>query len=1160
MSDARNVGPTTKAPSDSKSQWIAAAILTAKTITAAAECAPFPYIKGVSGTVVILLETVEKVKQNREDLKELCDNTTEIVMLLHDQIQTHGNTVVKFKGLCEELESSLAAVIVAVQKLHDPSKGFRKRVKEFMVSSNIAAEIAGYQNQIQAVYFKLKLLIAVDTNLKVGEIHAVVTTPGFAVVPATQKINNCPRPSRIFQGRQTILAKMHRFFTPNSRKQLIYVLHGLGGSGKTQIALKFIQESSSSFSDIFFLDASTLDTIDSGFRDMAVSKSLGDSAQDALNWLQSKHEGWLLFFDNADDPVIDLNKFFPECDHGNIIITSRNPGLRVYGEHSPVSDIEKADAIALLLQSAAVETSTENVEIAAKIVEELHYLPLAIAQAGSFISKSEDLAGYLALYADNCARLLREKPDQSHDQYAWTVYTTWQISFDKLSKPAAKFLQLCSFLHYTGITEDIFSDASKYTGPVGLPSKDDLQEPLQFLSHFQEPTGEWSSLSFLDVTNEIKSYSLISFNAVTKLFTIHPLVHAWSRSTLFDEESSCLCINSILGMCISRITDYDITLAFPRLLPHLQALSSFEVDGDPDFRAAFWYIYFAAGKFQEAHDLIVQVVENYKLVFGEQHLATLEVMDRLGLTCHELGEYEKAKKLKIVVLEKRSKVLGEEHPDTLMTMGDLALTHSNLGDYERAKELETLVLQKRITSLGQDHPDTLMTMGNLALTHSNLGDYEKAKDLETLVLQKRTALLGQDHPDTLRAMGNLAGTHLKLGDFEKARGLEVTVLQKRTTILGQDHPDTLITTGNLALTHSHLGDYEKAKELETLVLQKRTTLLGQDHPETLKAIGNLALTYCNLGDYEKARGLGVTVLEKRTMLLGKDHPDTLMTMGNLALTYSNLGDYGKAKELETLVLQKRTTLLGQDHPETLRAMGNLAGTHLKLGDFEKARGLEVTVLQKQTTILGQDHPDTLVTVGNLALTHSHLGDYEKAKELQTLVLQKWTTLLGQDHPNTLLAMVNLALTHFNLGDYEKAKELETLVLQKRTTILGQDHPETLRVMENLARTHLKLGDLEKAKELEVTVLQKWTTLLGQDHPATLIAMGNLAFTYSNLGDSEKAQELEIVVLKKRRQLFGDGHPGSILAMRNLAHTYRKLQKLEEAEELDQLVKDSQKLV
>ncbi|KAJ7734867.1 hypothetical protein B0H16DRAFT_1577406 [Mycena metata] len=90
-----------------------------------------------------------------------------------------------------------------------------------------------------------------NTNLKVDEIHAVITAPSFVVTPPNKNINNCPPPSRIFQGRQTILTKMHQFFTSDPERQLIYVLHGLRGAGKTQIALKFIQESSSRFSDIF---------------------------------------------------------------------------------------------------------------------------------------------------------------------------------------------------------------------------------------------------------------------------------------------------------------------------------------------------------------------------------------------------------------------------------------------------------------------------------------------------------------------------------------------------------------------------------------------------------------------------------------------------------------------------------------------------------------------------------------------------------------------------------------------------------------------------------------------------------------------------------------------------------------------------------------------
>ncbi|KAJ7450386.1 P-loop containing nucleoside triphosphate hydrolase protein, partial [Mycena latifolia] len=347
---------------------------------------------------------------------------------------------------------------------------------------------------------------------------------------------NCPPPSRIFRGRQSILAKMHQYFTEDLGKQHIYVLYGLGGSGKTQIALKFIDESASRadsntlrFSDIFLIDTSTPDTIDTSLKRVAAMKKIGNTAQDALDWLRSKQNEWLLFFDNADDPKIDLHNFFPCCNHGNILITSRNPQVRGYGSHSLVSDMEEGEAVELLLRSAAQDLIPKNKDTATEIVKALWYLPLAIVQAGAFIMKSGSLNSYLSLYMKNNKQLLREKPTQSHDNYAWTVYTTWQISFDQLSQPAAMLFQLCSFLHHGGISEGFFSNASRYKFPSSGPSKEELKMPLEFLSQFLGPDDTWNSLCFCDATNELQAYSLVNFDAERDSFSIHPLVHSWSR-------------------------------------------------------------------------------------------------------------------------------------------------------------------------------------------------------------------------------------------------------------------------------------------------------------------------------------------------------------------------------------------------------------------------------------------------------------------------------------------------------------------------------------------------------------------------------------------------------------------------------------------------------
>ncbi|KAJ7711350.1 hypothetical protein B0H16DRAFT_1900648 [Mycena metata] len=796
-----------KAPSKSKSDWLAPAILTAKTITAAAECAPFPYIKGVSGTVLILLETVVTVKKNREDLEELCNSATKIITILHDQVKSYGNTAaVKFKDLCEELESYLEAVILAIRNMQDQSKGFRGRVQEFLKSSSLTDEIAGYQTQIQG------LMAIVETNFKVDEMHAIITAPSFTVVKAVENINDCPPPSRIFQGRQAILDKMHQFFNTDSGNQHIYVLYGLGGAGKTQIALKFIEQLS--FSDVFLVDTSKVDTIETGLKSIAVSKNVYACLSP------------------------DWPKVWP--------FESRAFDLR---ELIQFDVVKLPGGITMLVRS-----------------QELYYLPLAIVQAGAFISKSEDLEGYLDLYLNNRARLLSEKAAQSHDDYAQTVFTTWQISFNQLSHLAATLLQLCSFLHYTGISEDMFSTASKYDFSLSWPPREELQEPLEFLSHFVEPTGEWNSLKFLDVTNEIKAYSLISFDAKAKLFSIHPLVHAWSRSTLLDEEPLQSCMSSILGMCIKKIPENEMELASVRLISHVGLLKYANPDRVADFRRAFSQIYYYTGKFKDAQALAELILERSKLL------------------------------------------LGDDHADTLSAMGNLASTYFDLGESLKAKELEVLVLEKRTKILGEDHPDTLLAMGSLASTYYMLGEFQKAKELELLALEKHTKVLGEDHPRTLLVMGNLASIYSDLGEFQKAKKLDVLVLEKHTKTLGEDHPDTLFTLSNLAITYYTLGEFQKAKEIEVLVLEKRTKVLGMDHPNTLRAMANLAVTYYTLGDLNKALGLEVEVLQKRKQLLGNKHPDTILAMENLVKTYQNLGKREEVEEVEQLIEDTKKSL------------------------------------------------------------------------------------------------------------------------------------------------------------------------------------------------------------------------------------------------------------
>ncbi|KAJ6459320.1 P-loop containing nucleoside triphosphate hydrolase protein [Mycena sanguinolenta] len=663
------------------------------------------------------------------------------------------------------------------------------------------------------------------------------------VVQGSQVVNDCPPASRNFHGRRTILDTMHQFFAQDNQKQKIYVLYGLGGAGKTQIALKFIEESTC-FTDQLLLDASTTDTIQTGLRNIITA---GTASQDALTWLAGKHENWLLFFDNADDPEINLNQFFPRCNHGNIIITSRNPNLRMYGENRQVSDMEKSDAGALLLKSSQQEVSASNELLAqdiVKMIQALWYFPLAIVQAGAFILEAGTLETYLDLFLKNRTELLKKLSSQRHDDYAWAVYTTWEMSFKKLTPVAVMFLQLCSFIHWDDISEDIFSRAAN---PVMRLSE--TATSRKFLSHFVGVTGKWDSFSFLKVTNEIKAYSLLNFDPRRKTFSIHPLVHSWTRTTLNQAESYHCCMDTILSKSIKQISHHDIQLASLRLVSHVD---SFVKDFPTNFGRQHARIYAHVGRHADAKELQIIGVENKRKVYGPDGLDTLTAMNNLANTYGRLGQFEEAEKLQVEVLEKWRRLLGEDDLDTVMAMSNLAATYGELGRFEDARKLGVMVLEKRRKLLGDDHPYTLDAMHNLAITYHKLEQFEDAAKLHIAVVEKWKQLAGGDHPKTLAAMHDLAITYDALGRFEEAEKLKVVVLEKRRKIFGEDHLDTLHTMNNLGYTYYRVGKLVEAEALQVVVLEKRRRLSGDDHPHTQLAMRNLIKTYHSLGKQAKA--------------------------------------------------------------------------------------------------------------------------------------------------------------------------------------------------------------------------------------------------------------------------------------------------------------------
>ncbi|KAJ7648001.1 hypothetical protein FB45DRAFT_212097 [Roridomyces roridus] len=792
---------------------------------------------------------------------------------------------------------------------------------------------------------------------------------------------------------------MQQHLSQDNKARMVFVLHGLGGSGKTQIALKFL-ESCNEYTTQFFVNASSSEALNTSFMNIAISQGFGATPEAGFQWLISKNKEWILLYDNADNPNLNLQPFFPHCTHGNIIITSRNPQLAAYGpaSHSQVGNLDEKNAALLLLARAVKENTDENHKLALGIVQELSCLPLAIVQAGAYVARFKNLVNYLSLYRQNRDELWQQHPGPRHDNYEWTIYTTWQISFERLSPVAAHFLQLCALLHHSNIPESIFAKATEWIVKKQRDEAESLQEAREFLQNFVSSAGCWQEQMLRNIVAEIEEYSLIERHELSNTLSIHPLVHLWCLGTLYDKLPAQRCMLDVLGMAIDLGPDGNLGRIALRahvenLVPDLASISS-------QFWAQYGAIYYDGGNFERARRVYELKLKKQRGLFGDEHPDTLVAMANLARTYSELGRHSEAEQLKLSVLQQCRRLLGDEHPDTLLTMGNLASTYSELGRHSEAEQLELSVLQQRRKLLGDEHPDTLLAMGNLASTYSELGRHSEAEQLELSVLQQRRMLLGDEHPDTLLTMGNLASTYSELGRHSEAEQLKLSVLQQRRKLLGDEHPRTLLAMGNLASIYSELGRHSEAEQLQLSVLQQRRKLLGDEHPRTLLAMGNLASTYSELGRHSKAEQLELSVLQQRRKLLGDEHPDTLLAMGNLASTYSELGRHSESEQLELSVLQQRRKLLGDEHPDTLLAMGNLARTYSELGRHSEAEQLELSVLQQRRKLLGDEHPDTLLAMGNIDLTSHATREYQAPEISQHQGLSEHSQVLGAVRPDT----------------------------------------------------------------------------------------------------------------------------------------------------------------
>jgi hypothetical protein len=613
------------------------------------------------------------------------------------------------------------------------------------------------------------------------------------------------------------------------------VLTGLGGVGKTSLARAYAATRQPDYGLVWWVRCEDLAAVPAEFRAL-LEVLMPDSAREVTDPVQAIHavlanreEPWLLVLDNVQEPS-DLSGLVPPAGQGHVLVTSRSGVWPVGAGIHRISVLDKYSAMRLL---HGPDGECDNAAASA-LAEELGRLPLALAQAASYVAAQPDLdlAGYLDLYRRRRAEMHCEgrAPD-----YEGTVATTWQLAFDRLSEPARAVLNLICWYAPEAIPLRLLltpADARTVTLPSSLS---DVVGPL---------LGDeiHSRRALADLT----AYSLITTSGAFRgAVDVHRLVQAVTRDRLSRVEAAQDWASAAAALLVS---------ASPPWPPNLTRLT-------------VW------------HQLRTHVWQTTDHLSPDTPTA-LALRRELGDWSGRSGDAATASQLFADLIDHHTRVLGRDHRHTLAARAEHAYwTGEAGGDPAEVRDMYAAVATDRERVLGRDDRDTLTARAELAYyTGAAGGDPAKVRDMYAAVATDRERALGREDRDTLNARAQTAYyTGAAGGDPAEVRDMYAAVAADRERILGPDDRHTVVARFQTAHWAAEAGgDPAGVLALHAEVAADCERALGADDHETLRVRSRLAF---HTGRAKRAptlvRDLYAALAIDCERVLGLHHPDTL---------------------------------------------------------------------------------------------------------------------------------------------------------------------------------------------------------------------------------------------------------------------------------------------
>jgi tetratricopeptide (TPR) repeat protein len=739
----------------------------------------------------------------------------------------------------------------------------------------------------------------------------------------------------LFKGRQEQLADLAKSFgrVPESvdTPAVARVLSGMGGVGKTRLAVEYAWRHVAGYAALLFAGASSPEALQRNLAALCGPTILDLPEQEAteegrqrdavLEWL-GKHPGWLLILDNVDseDAARAAEALLPQLVGGHVLLTSRlaNWSGSIEASWLDVLSPEAARDFLLARTDAKRRKQAGDPAAARTLVEELGRLALALEQAGAYIGQRRlSLAQYLAEWQAQREKVLTWF-DPRLMNYPKSVAVTWQTSFDQLGATARLLLQRLAWLAPEPVPESLMN--------VPVPGL----EPAE-----ADPFG---------ALTELESYSLVTRAADAPRFSVHRLVQEVARRSQSGEAAHSTLSEALRWIDAAFAGSPDDVRNWPvldPLAPHARAVA------------------------KHADESCIAV-------------PTAQLMNQVGVLLLTKALHAEAEPLIRRALAIDEASMGAHHPRVAIDLNNLAALLKATNRLGEAEPLMRRALAIDEASMGAHHPDVACDLNNLAQLLQATNRLGEAELLMRRALAIDEASMGADHPDVARDVNNLAQLLSDTNRLGEAEPLMRRALAIVEASLGADHPDVATLLNNLAQLLHATNRLGEAEPLMRRALAIDEASLGAHHPDVardLNNLGQLLLQATNrLGEAEPLMRRALAIDEAS---MGADHPKVAIDLNNLAALLEATNRLGEAEPLMRRALAIDEASMGAHHPKVAIRLNNLAALLEATNRLGEAEPLMRRALAICIASLGPEHPNSRTVKGNYTGLLQGMGSTEE---------------------------------------------------------------------------------------------------------------------------------------------------------------------------------------